>query len=95
MLDLQFIFGGKPQILSDVSLGVYDGRNAGFFVTNQVGSMGKAIQIELLEDHASLYSMAVASRKTEQLLKVGLEAHRSLIIRSVAPQLGQRAWHGA
>jgi len=60
MLDLQFIFGGKPQILSDVSLGVYDGRNAGFFVTNQVGSMGTAIQIELLEDQTSPPSLQAA-----------------------------------
>jgi hypothetical protein len=50
MLDLQFKFGGKGQILSDVALRIHDGGYACFFVANQVGSMGEAIQIELLED---------------------------------------------
>lgn len=49
MLDPQFMFGGKGQIVRDVTLRINNGGCTRFFVTNQVGSMGKTIQIELLE----------------------------------------------
>jgi len=50
MVDPQFMFGSKGKILGDVALRIHDGGDAGLFVTDQVRSMGKAIQIELLED---------------------------------------------
>jgi hypothetical protein len=54
------MFGGKAQIVRDVTLRIDNGGCTRFFVTNQVGSMGKAIQIELLEDQTSPPSLEAA-----------------------------------
>jgi hypothetical protein len=80
VFDLQLILSGELQISLDVSLRIDDGSCARLLVTDKIGRVGEAIEIELLEDHASLYLMRVASRKTEQLLKVGFEAHRFLFV---------------
>ena len=59
MLDLQFMFGGKGQILRDVALRIDNGGGTGGFITDQVRSMSKAIQIELLEDQAPPPSLLI------------------------------------
>jgi hypothetical protein len=67
VLDLQLILSCELQISLDVSLGIHNGSCARLFVTDKVGSVGEAIEIELLEDHASLYWMATAIRKAAAL----------------------------
>jgi len=62
MLDLKFMLGSEFQITLDVTLGIYDGGSAGLFVTDQVRSVSKAIEIELLEDHVSLDLFEVAKQ---------------------------------
>jgi hypothetical protein len=70
VLDLQLILSCELQISLDVSLWIDDGSCARLFVTNKVGSVGEAIEIELLEDHASLYWIAAARRKIARLPRV-------------------------
>ena len=58
VLDLERVFGGKRNVLVGVALRVNDGRRACRLVSNHVGSVRQARQIELLEDHAALPSLA-------------------------------------
>jgi hypothetical protein len=53
VLDLQTVVRGKLEITFDVTLRIDHRCRACLFVSNQVGSVGKAIQIKLLEDHGS------------------------------------------
>jgi hypothetical protein len=69
VFDLQLILSGELQISLDVPLRIDDGSCARLFVTNKVGSVREAIEIELLEDHASLYWIA-ARRKIARLPRV-------------------------
>ena len=62
MLDLKFMLGSKFQIALDVTLGIDDGGSAGLLVTDQVRSVSKTIEIELLEDHDSLDLFEVAKQ---------------------------------
>jgi hypothetical protein len=61
--DLQFILSCELQISLNVSLRIDNGSCARLFVTDKIGSVGEAIEIELLEDHASLYWILVAMHK--------------------------------
>src|SRR5208282_5015857 len=51
VFDLQAVFEGKIDVAIDVALRIDDGCGARFLVADDVRSMGKAIEIELLEDH--------------------------------------------
>ena len=51
--DAQPVFGGKCGVLVDVPLRIDDNRRAGLIVSNHIGSVRKAWQIELPEDHAA------------------------------------------
>jgi hypothetical protein len=56
VLDLKGVLGGKRDVLVRVALRINDGRRAGLLVSNNVGGVRQARQIELLEDHAELSS---------------------------------------
>jgi hypothetical protein len=47
------VIRGKLEITFDVTLRIDHRRRACLFVSNQVGSVGEAIQIKLLENHGS------------------------------------------
>jgi hypothetical protein len=49
--DFERVFEGERDVLIDVPLRVHNGCRARRFVSNQVGGMRQARQIELLEDH--------------------------------------------
>ncbi len=51
VLDLELVLGGKGNVLVGVALRVNNGRRACRFVSNHVGSVRQARQVELLEDH--------------------------------------------
>ena len=51
VLDLEFILGGEGDVLIDVALRIDDRGNAGLFVTDEVGGVGEAAEVELFEDH--------------------------------------------
>src|ERR1700761_2298686 len=51
VFDLEIIFGGEGDVLVDGGLWVDDGGGGGFFVTDEVGGVGEAAEVELLEDH--------------------------------------------
>jgi hypothetical protein len=52
--DAKVVIRGERQILIDVALRVDHGGGAGLLVGNDVGGMCQAVQIKLLEDHASI-----------------------------------------
>ena len=54
VLDLERVLGGKGNVLIRVPLRVNDGRRACLLVSDHVGSVRQARQIELLEDHVPL-----------------------------------------
>jgi hypothetical protein len=56
VLDLKSVLGGKRDVLVRVALRIRDGCRAGPLVSNNVGGVRQARQIELLEDHAKLSS---------------------------------------
>ena len=58
VLDLEAVLGGKRDVLVDVALRVNDGCRACRLVSNEVGGVRQARQIELLEDHRGLPSLA-------------------------------------
>jgi len=58
MLDPEPALGGKRNVLVRVPLRVDDGGRACLLVSNHVGSVRQARQIELLEDHCTLSSFA-------------------------------------
>ena len=51
VLDLERVLGGKGDVLVGVALRVNDGCRARLLVSDHVGSVRQARQIELLEDH--------------------------------------------
>jgi hypothetical protein len=51
--DEEIIFGGEIEIKIDVALGIDHGRDARGFISDEIGSVRQAIQIELLENHAA------------------------------------------
>ena len=56
VLDLKSVLGSKRDVLVRVALRVNDGCRTGLLVSNKVGGVRQARQIELLEDHAELSS---------------------------------------
>ena len=58
VLDLERVLGGKGNVLVRVALRVNDGCRACLLVSNDVGSVRQARQIELLEDHCAPSSLA-------------------------------------
>ena len=58
VLDLERVLGGKGNILVRVPLRVNDGGRACLLVSNNVGSVRQARQIELFEDHGTPSSLA-------------------------------------
>jgi len=53
MLDFEGVLGGKGKVLVRVTLRVNDGCRACLLVSNYVGSVRQARQIELFEDHVT------------------------------------------
>jgi hypothetical protein len=53
MLDRESVFGSEGNVLIRVALWVNDGSRACSFVSNNVGGVRQARQIELFEDHAA------------------------------------------
>src|SRR5579863_6684645 len=53
VFDLQAMFGCERQIPVDVALRIDDRRDMRFFIPDNVGGVGQAIQVELLQDHDS------------------------------------------
>jgi hypothetical protein len=51
MFDFEGVLGGKGNVLVRVALRVNDGGRACHLVSNQVGGVRQAWQIELFEDH--------------------------------------------
>jgi hypothetical protein len=51
--DLESVFGSEGNVLIRVALRVNDGGRACSFVSNNVGGVCQARQIELFEDHAA------------------------------------------
>src|ERR1017187_758697 len=58
VLDLERVLGGKGNVLVRVPLRVNDGSRACRLVSNNVGSVRQARQIELLENHCTPSSLA-------------------------------------
>ncbi len=58
MLDFEGMLGGKREVLLRVTLRVHNGSRARRFVSNHVGGVRQARQIELLEDHLGFPSLA-------------------------------------
>ena len=52
VLDLQGVLTSERQVDVDIALRIDDRSDPSDFVTDQVGGMGEAIQIKLLENHA-------------------------------------------
>jgi hypothetical protein len=50
VLDLKAVIGCELEVALDVSLGIDDNRGASGFIADQVRSMGKAVQVKLVED---------------------------------------------
>ena len=50
VLDSGAVFLCEGEVLIDVALGIDDDRGSGGFVANQVGGVGKAVQVELVKD---------------------------------------------
>jgi hypothetical protein len=51
VFDLQIVLCGEGQVTIDVALGIDHGGDARLFVADEVGGVGQAVQIELMEDH--------------------------------------------
>jgi len=51
--DLESVFGGESNVLIRVALRINDGGRACRFVSDDVGSVRQARQIELFEDHGA------------------------------------------
>ena len=58
VLDLKVMFGCKYEILVDIALGVDNDCCARYLVSNKVGSVCEARQVELLEDQVAPLSIA-------------------------------------
>ena len=52
VLDAQAVFVRKLQVARDIALRVHHDRTVRRLVGDQIGCVGEAVQIELLEDHA-------------------------------------------
>jgi hypothetical protein len=52
--DLEGVFGGEGEVLADVALGINNCGRAGRFVSDQIGGVRQARQIELLENQSAL-----------------------------------------
>ena len=52
VLDRQVVLLGENKVLIDVALRVDDRGHADLLVTDKIGSVRQAIEIELLQDHA-------------------------------------------
>ena len=59
VLDLKFMFGGELEIPIDIALWIDDGCDRRLFVSDNIGSMGQAIQIELFKDHQTILARLV------------------------------------
>jgi hypothetical protein len=51
VFDAEAVLRGEGQVAVHVALGVDDRGDSGGFVANQIGGVGQAIQVELLQDH--------------------------------------------
>src|SRR5580658_5060324 len=51
VFDLQIVFGREGEIAIDIALGINDGGYVGLPIADEVRGVGKAVQIELVEDH--------------------------------------------
>src|SRR5438309_6382416 len=60
VLNFEFMFGSKRNVLVSVALRINHRRRARLLLPNHVGSMSKARQVELLENHAVQPSLTVA-----------------------------------
>jgi len=52
--DAQIVPGGEGQILVDIPLGIDDGGDTGVLVADEIGRMGEAIEVELLQEHGCI-----------------------------------------
>ncbi len=66
VLDLERVLGGKGDVLVGVALRVNDGCRACRLVSDEVGSVRQARQIELLEDHCAPSSLLVRGLRGNQ-----------------------------
>jgi len=68
VLDLERVFGGERNVLVGVALRINDGCCPCLLISNNVGSVSQARQIELLEDHCapSLRNVGIGSIPTRR-----------------------------
>jgi len=50
VFDVEFVFGGKGEVLVDVALGINDDGGGGGFVADEIGRVGETGEVELMED---------------------------------------------
>jgi hypothetical protein len=53
VLDLQMVFGSEGEILIGIALRINDGCRARLFVSDEIGGVSQARQIELFQNHAA------------------------------------------
>ena len=84
--DRETMLPGEGDVTIDVALGVDDRGDLGFFVGDQVGGMGEAPEIELLEDQRTIPFQLRERMSKRSVLGELLGA------RCQVPGASQRAW---